>query len=74
VARRIVNMDHSSVMVYQYEYFDRQRGCWQRGERYATPVRIAKLGGVLLGGSGIVVHASRVGADGYVNLSALACS
>jgi hypothetical protein len=54
------------VMVYPYEYFDRETGTWRRGERYATAPRIAKLGGVLIATSGRMIEASRVAPDGFV--------
>ncbi|HET9579231.1 MAG TPA: hypothetical protein VFP44_15475 [Usitatibacter sp.] len=63
-------MDETTVRVFRYEYFDTHTRWWERGPRYATAERIAKMGAVLLGSTGIFVAAHQVGLDGFVCMPA----
>jgi len=57
----------ATLTVYQFEVFDPQRRCWATAMKLATPEAIARLGGVTIRSSAMVVDVSKVDVHGMVD-------
>ena len=57
-----------TVTVFQFEVFDAQRRCWVTATKLGTPEAIARLGGIPIRSSAMVVDISKVDGHGMVEM------
>lgn len=56
-----------TITVFQFEVFDPQRRCWVTATKLATPEAIARVGGIPVRSSAMVVDATKVDVHGMVD-------
>lgn len=59
----------STVIVYEFEVFDAERRRWKRQARRGTWEAIAKVSGIPIKSTAMVVLASRLDETGFVEVS-----
>jgi len=60
-----------TVTVYEFEVFDSRQRAWAKAPRMGTLEAIAAASGVVLKNSALVVDATKVGTDGFIQAARL---